>query len=222
MSSLKVLEDKVQDLVIMFDSPKLFKLQFIFSRLSVKSQKDWNKDIEEIIVALYYIGKHITKDVKADLSAMGVKDSSFLIKQVGQSYDEGMTFKENEFLIKKAYQFFIQWFNCYNLYKMTYPIYIKSTTILQDILRKTRYTLNLFTERINCYKNRSHSAQSHKNKRSELTSFVSRQIQRKGLKSNSVLRRSNNQDFILGSNFTTKTNSKPRVPENIPLLHSHG
>ena len=68
--------------------------------MGVMAQRSWNKDLEDVVVSLYHIGKHITKDIKADLSTMGVNDSSFLIKKAGKSHNEFMTFRENEFLIK--------------------------------------------------------------------------------------------------------------------------
>ena len=201
--SLKVIESKAQDLVIMFDSPKLFKLQSLFPSLSAETQKICNKDLDDIIVDLYYMGKHITKDIKVDLSGMGVRDTSFLINKAGKSYDEAITFKENEFLLKKAYQYFVQWFNCFNLYRMMFPVRVKQARTFLELMRKTRYTLNMFIERINSFKRKLHT--KHKvelNKRQEWTSYVSEMIRRKGVKSNSVLRRPNDEAYyILGDTY---------------------
>ena len=98
--SLKVFEEKAQNLVMMFDSPKMFKLQSLYKHLNKHDQRAWNTDLEQIIVALFYLGKHITKGLKVDLHSMGVRDTSFLVKKAGKCYDEALTFQENEFLLK--------------------------------------------------------------------------------------------------------------------------
>ena len=99
-SWLKMLENKLQDLIIMFSSSKHYNIQGIVKQMNISAQRNWNKDLEEVIVSLYHIGKHITKDIKADLSTMGVSDSSFLVKKASKSQNEFLTFRENEFLIK--------------------------------------------------------------------------------------------------------------------------
>jgi len=84
----------------MFDSPKIYKLQNYFRKLKKREQKLCNKELKQIITSLYYLGKHITVGIKKDLQSMGIYDTSFLIEKAGTSYDEEITFREHEFLLK--------------------------------------------------------------------------------------------------------------------------
>jgi len=104
---LSNIEDKVQNLIVIFDSPKMFRLPGIFKSLTVDKQKQLNSQLEEVSVSLYHIGKHITKDIEVSISSIGIKDTSFLVKTSVKSYDEITTFKENQFLVKKSFQFFV-------------------------------------------------------------------------------------------------------------------
>ncbi|CAI2387507.1 unnamed protein product [Moneuplotes crassus] len=196
--NLALFEEKAQSLVLMFDSPKIYKIQQYFKRLSVKEQKACNKDLEQIIVALSDIGKNVTKGILKDLHSMGIRDTSFLVKKVGRCYDEVMTFKENEFLIKKAYEFFTQCFNCSKLYKMLYPLHLKNQLNFLKLLQSTRLTMNLFIERINTIKSRTQSVcLEGGDKRSQTNYYITKMIKRKGLLGNSVLRRPSHPNYYM-------------------------
>jgi hypothetical protein len=85
---------------------------------------------------------------------MGISDTSYLIRMPGKSYDEELTYKENSFLLKKAYQYISQCLHCFTLYRMMDPIYAKNPQSLMKIMRKMRFIMNMFIERINSFKSR--------------------------------------------------------------------
>ena len=114
--------------------------------------------------------------------------------------------EKTSFWLNKAYQFYVESLNCFKIYKIMADINIRRFKVLMEVIRKTRYSLNLFIERINSFKINIKPRGTSSSKIIESTKYISLLVKRKGIQSHWRYRGSDDPTFFSLGNHRNSVN----------------